>query len=117
MVSKTRVAGPLSEGVKVAEQIDETFGQKFYQTFKNNKRYINPKLSCTNFTTFQYVGELTYLADLFLDKNQDYVLAVHQVLLTASKCPFVAGLLKSHLNHPLGHALRFKGDVSMCVYG
>ena len=32
------------------------------------------------------------MADLFLDKNKDYVVAEHQDLLTASKCSFVAGL-------------------------
>lgn len=32
------------------------------------------------------------MADLFLDKNKDYVVAEHQDLLTASKCLFVAGL-------------------------
>lgn len=36
--------------------------------------------------------QVTYLADQFLDKNKDYVVAEHQDLLTASKCPFVAGL-------------------------
>lgn len=36
--------------------------------------------------------QVTYQADLFLDKNKDYVVAEHQVLLTASKCPFVVGL-------------------------
>ena len=35
---------------------------------------------------------MTYLADQFIDKNKDYVIAEHQDLLTASKCPFVAGL-------------------------
>jgi myosin-5 len=33
-----------------------------------------------------------YQADLFLDKNKDYVVAEHQELLNASKCPFVASL-------------------------
>ena len=33
-----------------------------------------------------------YQADLFLDKNKDYVVAEHQALLTASKCDFVAAL-------------------------
>jgi len=33
-----------------------------------------------------------YLADQFLDKNKDYVVAEHQDLLTASKCPFAASL-------------------------
>lgn len=32
------------------------------------------------------------MADLFLDKNKDYVVAEHQDLLIASKCSFVAGL-------------------------
>lgn len=36
--------------------------------------------------------QVTYLADLFLDKNKDYVVAEHQALLTASKCPFARAL-------------------------
>lgn len=97
----------------------ETFAQKLYQTFPKNKRFIKPKLSRTSFTISHYAGEVllvrlygniytftvfnvrlkrlydmqvTYQADLFLDKNKDYVVAEHQVLLTASKCTFVAGL-------------------------
>ncbi|CAL9157745.1 unnamed protein product, partial [Musa hybrid cultivar] len=62
------------------------------QTFKNNKRFIKPKLSRTNFTIGHYAGEVTYQADYFLDKNKDYVVAEHQELLNASKCPFVSGL-------------------------
>ncbi|KAL6974576.1 hypothetical protein U1Q18_028760 [Sarracenia purpurea var. burkii] len=38
------------------------------------------------------IEKVTYQADLFLDKNKDYVVAEHQDLLTESKCPFVAGL-------------------------
>ncbi|KAG8376188.1 hypothetical protein BUALT_Bualt09G0037200 [Buddleja alternifolia] len=70
----------------------ETFAQKLYQTFAKHKRFIKPKLSRTNFTISHYAGEVTYLADLFLDKNKDYVVAEHLDLLTASKCSFVAGL-------------------------
>lgn len=33
-----------------------------------------------------------YQSDQFLDKNKDYVVPEHQDLLSASKCPFVAGL-------------------------
>ncbi|CAB4288199.1 unnamed protein product [Prunus armeniaca] len=66
--------------------------RKLYQTFTKNKRFIKPKLSRTSFTISHYAGEVTYLADQFLDKNKDYVVAEHQDLLTASKCPFVAGL-------------------------
>lgn len=37
----------------------ETFAQKLYQTFKNNKRFIKPKLSRTSFTISHYAGEVT----------------------------------------------------------
>ena len=36
--------------------------------------------------------QVTYQSDQFLDKNKDYVVAEHQELLNASKCPFVSGL-------------------------
>ncbi|XP_030953020.1 myosin-17-like isoform X2 [Quercus lobata] len=82
----------LDEACMFPKSTHETFAQKLYQTFKNNKRFIKPKLSRTSFTISHYAGEVTYLADLFLDKNKDYVVAEHQDLLTASKCSFVAGL-------------------------
>ncbi|XP_015571725.1 myosin-17 isoform X1 [Ricinus communis] len=82
----------LDEACMFPKSTHETFAQKLYQTFKNNKRFIKPKLSRTSFTISHYAGEVTYLADQFLDKNKDYVVAEHQDLLTASKCFFVAGL-------------------------
>nr|DAD49059.1 TPA_asm: hypothetical protein HUJ06_018996 [Nelumbo nucifera] len=82
----------LDEACMFPKSTHETFAQKLYQTFKNNKRFIKPKLSRTSFTISHYAGEVTYQADLFLDKNKDYVVAEHQDLLTASKCPFVAAL-------------------------
>ncbi|GAB2291863.1 hypothetical protein Dimus_026114 [Dionaea muscipula] len=82
----------LDEACMFPKSTHETFAQKLYQTFKNNKRFIKPKLSRTSFTIAHYAGEVTYQADQFLDKNKDYVVAEHQDLLTASKCPFVAGL-------------------------
>ncbi|MED6193012.1 hypothetical protein PIB30_014994 [Stylosanthes scabra] len=82
----------LDEACMFPKSTHETFAQKLYQTFKNNKRFIKPKLSRTSFTISHYAGEVTYLADMFLDKNKDYVVAEHQDLLTASKCIFVAGL-------------------------
>ncbi|KAF9680424.1 hypothetical protein SADUNF_Sadunf06G0119800 [Salix dunnii] len=82
----------LDEACMFPKSTHETFAQKLYQTFKNNKRFIKPKLSRTSFTISHYAGEVVYLADQFLDKNKDYVVAEHQDLLTASKCPFVAGL-------------------------
>ncbi|KAE8712537.1 Myosin-12 [Hibiscus syriacus] len=82
----------LDEACMFPKSTHETFAQKLFQTFKNNKRFIKPKLSRTSFTISHYAGEVTYLADLFLDKNKDYVVAEHQDLLTASKCSFVACL-------------------------
>lgn len=82
----------LDEACMFPKSTHETFSQKLYQTFPKNKRFIKPKLSRTSFTICHYAGEVNYLADLFLDKNKDYVVAEHQDLLTASKCSFVAGL-------------------------
>ncbi|KAH1229816.1 Myosin-11 [Glycine max] len=70
----------------------ETFANKLYQTFKNHKRFIKPKLSRTDFTIAHYAGEVLYQSDQFLDKNKDYVVPEHQDLLSASKCYFVSGL-------------------------
>ncbi|KAM7513013.1 hypothetical protein LguiB_011888 [Lonicera macranthoides] len=82
----------LDEACMFPKSTHETFAQKLYQTFVKNKRFVKPKLSRTSFTICHYAGEVNYLADQFLDKNKDYVVAEHQDLLTASKCPFVAGL-------------------------
>uniref|UniRef100_A0A7N0ZXB4 Myosin-17-like n=1 Tax=Kalanchoe fedtschenkoi TaxID=63787 RepID=A0A7N0ZXB4_KALFE len=82
----------LDEACMFPKSTHETFAQKLYQTFKNNKRFIKPKLCRTDFTISHYAGEVMYQADLFLDKNKDYVVAEHQGLLTASGCSFVAGL-------------------------
>ncbi|XP_024967331.1 myosin-17-like [Cynara cardunculus var. scolymus] len=82
----------LDEACMFPKSTHETFAQKLYQTFAKNKRFIKPKLSRTSFTISHYAGEVNYLADQFLDKNKDYVVAEHQSLLTASKYPFVVGL-------------------------
>ncbi|KAJ0008045.1 hypothetical protein Pint_29017 [Pistacia integerrima] len=82
----------LDEACMFPKSTHETFAQKLYQTFKNNKRFIKPKLSRTDFTISHYAGEVAYQANHFLDKNKDYVVAEHQALLTAAKCSFVAGL-------------------------
>ncbi|XP_038987195.1 myosin-17-like isoform X1 [Phoenix dactylifera] len=82
----------LDEACMFPKSTHETFAQKLYQTFKNNKRFSKPKLSRTDFTISHYAGEVIYQADQFLDKNKDYVVAEHQDLLNASRCPFVAGL-------------------------
>ncbi|XP_023769124.1 myosin-11 isoform X1 [Lactuca sativa] len=82
----------LDEACMFPKSTHETFANKLYQTFKNHKRFIKPKLSRTDFTVAHYAGEVQYQSDQFLDKNKDYVVPEHQDLLGASKCPFVAGL-------------------------
>ncbi|KAJ1409369.1 P-loop containing nucleoside triphosphate hydrolase [Sesbania bispinosa] len=82
----------LDEACMFPKSTHETFANKLYQTFKNHKRFIKPKLSRTDFTIAHYAGEVTYQSDQFLDKNKDYVVPEHQDLLGASKCSFVAGL-------------------------
>jgi len=82
----------LDEACMFPKSTHETFANKLYQTFKNHKRFIKPKLSRTDFTISHYAGEVLYQSDQFLDKNKDYVVPEHQDLLDDSKCPFVAGL-------------------------
>ncbi|XP_061341502.1 myosin-6-like [Gastrolobium bilobum] len=82
----------LDEACMFPRSTHETFAQKLYQTFKNHKRFNKPKLSRSDFTICHYAGDVTYQTELFLDKNKDYVVAEHQALLYASKCPFVSGL-------------------------
>ncbi|XP_010537575.1 PREDICTED: myosin-5 [Tarenaya hassleriana] len=82
----------LDEACMFPKSTHETFAQKLFQTFKDHKRFVKPKLSRTEFTISHYAGEVTYQANQFLDKNKDYIVAEHQALLTASGCSFVVGL-------------------------
>ncbi|KAL8171461.1 hypothetical protein V2J09_023265 [Rumex salicifolius] len=82
----------LDEACMFPKSTHETFAQKLYQTFNNNKRFSKPKLSRTDFTICHYAGDVTYQTENFLEKNKDYVVAEHQALLSSSRCPFVAGL-------------------------
>ncbi|KAH0928335.1 hypothetical protein HID58_014062 [Brassica napus] len=82
----------LDEACMLPKSTPETFSEKLYQTFKNHKRFIKPKLTRSDFTLVHYAGEVQYQSDQFLDKNKDYVVAEHQDLLNASKCSFVSGL-------------------------
>ncbi|XP_019705642.1 myosin-6 isoform X2 [Elaeis guineensis] len=82
----------LDEACMLPRSTHETFAQKLYQTFKNHQRFSKPKLARSDFTIRHYAGDVTYQTQLFLDKNKDYVVAEHQSLLSASKCPFVSGL-------------------------
>ncbi|KAG0458351.1 hypothetical protein HPP92_023508 [Vanilla planifolia] len=82
----------LDEACMFPKSTHETFAQKLYQTYKAHKRFSKPKLARTAFTINHYAGDVIYQADLFLDKNKDYVVAEHQALLNSSACPFVANL-------------------------
>ncbi|XP_038979492.1 myosin-6-like isoform X2 [Phoenix dactylifera] len=82
----------LDEACMLPRSTHETFAQKIYQTFKTHQRLSKPKLARSDFTIRHYAGDVTYQTELFLDKNKDYVVAEHQALLSASKCPFVSGL-------------------------
>ncbi|CAA0818666.1 Myosin-8 [Striga hermonthica] len=82
----------LDEACMFPRSTNETFAEKLYQTFKDHKRFLKPKLSRTDFTICHYAGDVTYQTELFLDKNKDYVVAEHQALLSASNCAFVSGL-------------------------
>ncbi|KAM3731027.1 hypothetical protein ACB098_12G131000 [Castanea mollissima] len=85
----------LDEACMFPKSNHETFSQKLYQTFKDHRRFIKPKLTRSDFTIVHYAGEVRYQSDQFLDKNKDYVVAEHQNLLSSSSCPFVAGLFPS----------------------
>ncbi|KAJ8452460.1 hypothetical protein Cgig2_000049 [Carnegiea gigantea] len=82
----------LDEACMFPKSTPETFTSKLYQTYKNHKRLIKPKMSRSDFIISHYAGEVLYQSDQFLDKNKDYVVPEHQDLLSASKCPFVACL-------------------------
>ncbi|KAH7306277.1 hypothetical protein KP509_22G004800 [Ceratopteris richardii] len=97
----------LDEACMFPKATHETFAGKLFQTFKNHKRFIKPKLSRTDFTISHYAGEVTYQADLFLEKNKDYVVAEHQALLGSSKCPFVANLFPPSPEEPSKSSYKF----------
>ncbi|KAK8541531.1 hypothetical protein V6N12_014162 [Hibiscus sabdariffa] len=84
----------LDETCMFPKATHETFAQKLYQTFKDHKRFVKPKLARTEFTIVHYAGEVQYQCDLFLDKNKDHVVPEHQELLSASKCSFITTLFR-----------------------
>ncbi|XP_066367681.1 myosin-6-like isoform X1 [Miscanthus floridulus] len=82
----------LDETCMLRNSTHETFAEKLYQKFKDNPHFSKPKFSRSGFTVHHYAGNVTYQTDLFLDKNIDYAVNEHQVLLNASKCSFVSSL-------------------------
>uniref|UniRef100_A0A0E0CLR9 Myosin motor domain-containing protein n=1 Tax=Oryza meridionalis TaxID=40149 RepID=A0A0E0CLR9_9ORYZ len=82
----------LDETCMLRNSTHETFAEKLYQQFKGNQHFSRPKFSRSDFTIHHYAGHVTYQTDLFLDKNIDYAVNEHQVLLHASRCSFVSSL-------------------------
>ncbi|XP_052149172.1 myosin-6-like isoform X2 [Oryza glaberrima] len=82
----------LDETCMLRNSTHETFAEKLYQKFKDNPHFSKPKFSRSDFTIHHYAGNVTYQTDLFLDKNIDYAVNEHQILLNASKCSFVSSL-------------------------
>ncbi|RHN80083.1 putative myosin ATPase [Medicago truncatula] len=82
----------LDEACMFPKSTHETFSTKLYQTFKDHKRFIKPKLARSDFTVVHYAGVVQYQSEHFIDKNKDYVVPEHQVMLSTSKCSFVSGL-------------------------
>ncbi|RHN80100.1 putative myosin ATPase [Medicago truncatula] len=82
----------LDEACMFPKSTHETFSTKLYQTFKDHKRFIKPKLARSDFNVVHYAGVVQYQSELFIDKNKDYVVPEHQVMLSTSKCSFVSGL-------------------------
>jgi hypothetical protein len=39
----------------------ETFSQKLYQTFKDHRHFIKPKLTRSDFTIVHYAGEVSFI--------------------------------------------------------
>ncbi|ONM53004.1 Myosin-6 [Zea mays] len=82
----------LDETCMLRNSTHEIFAEKLYQKFKGNLHFSRPKFSRSDFTIHHYAGNVTYQTDLFLDKNIDYAVNEHQVLLHASRCSFVSSL-------------------------
>ena len=49
-------------------------------------------MGCMCYNDHFLLLQVTYQTDLFLDKNIDYAVNEHQVLLNASRCSFVSSL-------------------------
>ncbi|XP_020979813.1 myosin-11-like isoform X1 [Arachis ipaensis] len=75
----------LDEACMFPKSTHETFATKLYQTFKDHKRFIKPKLARSDFTVVHYAGEVQYQSEQFLDKNKDYVVPEHQDMLSTSR--------------------------------
>lgn len=67
---------------------------------------------------YLFLLQVTYQTDLFLDKNIDYAVNEHQVLLNASKCSFVSSLFppceestKSSKFTSIGSSFKVKWNV------
>jgi hypothetical protein len=70
-----------------------------------------------------FLMQVTYQTDLFLDKNIDYAVNEHQVLLHASRCSFVSSIFppseesaKSTKFTSIGSSFKVKQNVACPVF-
>ncbi|OMP09316.1 IQ motif, EF-hand binding site [Corchorus olitorius] len=75
----------------------ETFTQKLYQTFKDHKRFVKPKLARTEFTIVHYAGEMGK-TKVFLKAGQMAVLDAHKAKILGESAKVVQKHIRSHLS-------------------
>ena len=70
------------------------FANKLYGTpeISKSSRFMKPKRDQTGFTIDHYAGAVTYRTENFLNKNKDFVVAEHQLLMQNSSEAFVRAL-------------------------
>ena len=66
------------------------FNPFWWQVFSDGGSIYKVKMHTLNL--YLCLLQVTYQTDLFLDKNIDYAVNEHQILLNASTCPFVSSL-------------------------
>lgn len=91
---KTGILDLLDEQCRFPSASSNDFAQKLYgaPSCKDSKRFSKPRTSQSAFTIDHYAGAVTYECKNFLDKNKDFVVAEHQILLQNSEHDFVRQL-------------------------
>lgn len=69
-----------------------TFAEKLYADFKSHPYFEKPKFAKDAFTIDHYAGKVTYETLLFLEKNRDFLIPEHFIILGESTETFVQAL-------------------------
>ena len=91
---------PKANANTLATALYNTFTGKDKKTNDPTDRFSKPKRSEQQFTIRHYAGQVTYSTDNFLDKNKDYLVPEHQVMLEASELEFVRELFPAEKPEP-----------------